>query len=191
MNEKIEVAESPRLFLTDYASYNNGTQFEFGHWVDLDDFADADEFMQYCTDHLAEADAKSPLPCGSEREEIMFTDYENFPRCLYSESCNPKDLEAIYEWVNMEGDHKRNLTFLLEDGQDMKYALSIIDHVNMHEDHGRQTIYELFSELYPEADKADDQCEYLSIDYDRFKRENFTEWSYEGTDYLVEDGWNN
>jgi hypothetical protein len=35
---------APQIFLTDYASYNNGTQFEFGHWVDLSEFSDADEF---------------------------------------------------------------------------------------------------------------------------------------------------
>lgn len=36
---------TPKLFLTDYASYNNGTQFQFGHWVDLTDFSDATEFL--------------------------------------------------------------------------------------------------------------------------------------------------
>ena len=44
-------AETPKIFLTDYASYNNGTQFEFGHWVDLSDFSDADEVMEYISDH--------------------------------------------------------------------------------------------------------------------------------------------
>ena len=31
--------ETQPKFLTDYASYNNGTQFEFGHWVNLEDFS--------------------------------------------------------------------------------------------------------------------------------------------------------
>ena len=89
------INDSPKLFLTDYASYNNGTQFQFGHWVDLDQFNDEDEFSEYITKHLAECDKKSPLGFGSIREEPMFTDFENFPRELYSESCSPSDLEAF------------------------------------------------------------------------------------------------
>ena len=77
--------ETPKLFLTDYASYNQGTQFEFGHWVDLSEFSDAEELQTYIKNHFAEADKKSPLLCGSKREEIMFTDYENLPAGLYSE----------------------------------------------------------------------------------------------------------
>lgn len=42
--KNLTTTESPKLFLTDYASYNEGKQFEFGHWVDLSQFSDADEF---------------------------------------------------------------------------------------------------------------------------------------------------
>jgi hypothetical protein len=73
-----------KIFLTDYASYNNGTQFEFGHWVDLADFNDADELNDYIVNHFAECDETSPL--DSPREEIMITDFEGFPEEFYSES---------------------------------------------------------------------------------------------------------
>jgi hypothetical protein len=86
---------APRIFLTDYASYNNGTQFEFGHWVNLADFNDADELMEYITNHFAEADEQSPL--DSPREEIMITDFEGFPESLYSESMTGVDFEKIYK----------------------------------------------------------------------------------------------
>jgi hypothetical protein len=36
-----------KLFLTDYASYNEGSQFEFGHWVDLTEFSDSSDFLDY------------------------------------------------------------------------------------------------------------------------------------------------
>jgi hypothetical protein len=76
-----------KLFLTDYASYNNGTQFEFGHWVDLTEFQRFTlEFMDYINDHFKRADKISPL--DSPREEIMFTDYEDLPERLYSETLN-------------------------------------------------------------------------------------------------------
>lgn len=86
---------APRIFLTDYASYNNGSQFEFGHWVDLTDFSDVEELMQYIRDHFKEADEQSPL--DSPREEIMITDFEGFPEQLYSEAMSDTDFEKIYK----------------------------------------------------------------------------------------------
>ena len=55
-----EIPAEAKIFLTDYGSYNFGTQFEFGHWVHLDRFADADELNAYIAKHFKEADKKSP-----------------------------------------------------------------------------------------------------------------------------------
>lgn len=89
-----------QIFLTDYASYNNGTQFEFGHWVDLSQFSDAEELNDYIVEHFAECDEKSPLPCGSKREETMITDYEGFPEEFYSESgCN---WDKIFKYIEID-----------------------------------------------------------------------------------------
>jgi hypothetical protein len=90
--------ETPKLFLTDYASYNNGTQFEFGHWVELEEFSDADDFLSYIKDHFKQADNKSPL--SSPREEVMFTDYENLPSHLYSESLSSNELQKIFNLID-------------------------------------------------------------------------------------------
>jgi antirestriction protein len=88
------------IFLTDYASYNNGTQFEFGHWVNLDDHSDADELNEYILEHFKEADKKSPLDeWGSTREEIMVTDFEGFPEVFYSECMNFENLYNYFEKV--------------------------------------------------------------------------------------------
>lgn len=78
-----------KLFLTDYASYNNGTQFEFGHWVDLTDFSDAAEFLEYCDKHFKDS--------GIEDAEIVFTDYEGFPERFYGESMSETDLNKLFE----------------------------------------------------------------------------------------------
>jgi len=80
-------ATTAKIFLTDYASYNNGTQFEFGHWVELSDFSDADELNDYIINHFEE--------CGIEDPEIMITDFEGFPEAFYSESMN---FEALYNY---------------------------------------------------------------------------------------------
>lgn len=86
--------------MTDYASYNNGTQFEFGHWVDLRDFSSADDFQEYITNHFKECDEKSPL--DSPREETMFTDFEGFPESLYGESMNESELEKIFKYIELD-----------------------------------------------------------------------------------------
>jgi hypothetical protein len=101
-----------QFFLTDYASYNNGTQFEFGHWVDLSQFSDAEELNEYIVDHFAECDEKSPLPCGSKREETMITDYEGFPEEFYSESgCDWGKIFKYIEidWENLDDSGKISL----------------------------------------------------------------------------------
>jgi antirestriction protein len=93
LTKKTGIKEDAKIFLTDYASYNNGTQFEFGHWIELSDFNDADELNEYITEHFEEADEKSPL--DSPREEIMITDYEGFPKHFYSESMS---FETLFEY---------------------------------------------------------------------------------------------
>lgn len=92
---KTSVKNDAKIFLTDYASYNNGTQFEFGHWVDLENFDSAEELSEYIQEHFEEADEKSPL--DSPREEIMITDFEGFPKDFYSESMQFDNLFEYFE----------------------------------------------------------------------------------------------
>lgn len=177
---------APRIFLTDYASYNNGTQFEFGHWVDLDQFSDADELGEYIREHFEEADKKSPLGYGSIREETMITDYEGFPEDFYSESS--MNFDDLYLWINAEDHKKAAAQYLMEDGQYSTFE-ECLDHaedVTMHHDDGRNSIVQLFSDYFPDADKADDDCNYITIDYDRFKEDYFNEFEFDGQSYLVD-----
>lgn len=178
---------TPRIFLTDYASYNNGTQFEFGHWVDLTDFSNEDELNDYIRDHFAECDEKSPLDeFGSIREEIMITDFEGFPREFYSESMSFEDL---YLWINADEHAKRGAQFLFENGNYSKFSdcLEYGEDVCMYEYNRDSDIYDIFEMFYPEAEEQERANPYLTIDYDQFRRENFTEFEYEGETYLVDD----
>ena len=101
--------DTAKIFLTDYASYNNGTQFEFGHWVDLTQFSSVDELDDYIREHFEQADGKSPLPCGTPREEVMITDYENFPKCFYCESYDSETMEKLFDYLNMDDDDRKIL----------------------------------------------------------------------------------
>lgn len=185
---KATTQDAPRLFVTDYASYNEGKQFEFGHWVDLADFSDAEDFIEYLKSHFEQADEKSPLLNG-KREEWMFTDFGNFPRALYSESMGEKDLANLFEFVNLDEYDKPKVVFILEQGETFEYAISHYENVYMYENTDNQ-IYELFEMFYPDAAKAEENCYYLTVNYDAFVRENFTEFEYNGESYLIEDTWN-
>ena len=177
---------TPRLFLTDYASYNNGTQFEFGHWVDLDQFTDEDDFSEYIANHLAECDKKSPLGYGSIREEPMFTDFENFPSELYSESCNPSDLASLFEYLNLDDDDKLKVQVVMAvHGYSIKEAMNEDCYIREFDPHGDDKYY-LFEELFPEIPKVEEQNDYLTIDYDRFIRDWFHQVEIDGTTYLLE-----
>lgn len=95
------IKNDAKIFLTDYASYNNGSQFEFGHWVDLNDFDRAEELSDYIQQHFKECDETSPL--DSPREEIMITDYEGFPKSLYSECMNFETLFKLFDYCEANG----------------------------------------------------------------------------------------
>ena len=89
---------TPKLFLTDYASYNEGTQFKYGHWVDLSDFSDADEFQDYINEHFEKVGISDPEP--------MFTDFEGFPSYLYSESFSNSELEKLFKYISIGWEDK-------------------------------------------------------------------------------------
>ena len=88
-----------KLFVTDYASYNEGKQFEFGHWVDLTKFSDAEEFNTYITTHFNDV-------VGLKDFEPMYTDFEVFPNSLYSESMNESELEKIFKYIELDYENK-------------------------------------------------------------------------------------
>lgn len=176
-----------KLFLTDYASYNNGTQFEFGHWVDLEQFSDVDEFADYIREHLEGADRKSPLGYGAIREEPMFTDYEDLPRNLYRESGGGDYLDDVIKFVNLDDETRLKVRFLIEEvGFAFREAMDHHDEVIVYEDVSSTTKYELFAEYFPEADKVEESCDYLEINYERFLNDYFYHVEYDGVWYFIQ-----
>jgi antirestriction protein len=81
---------APRIYCGTYAKYNDGNLF--GKWLDLEDYADADDFLEACKElHKDEADP-----------ELMFQDFEGFPKSLYSESPDKERLEKVINWANLD-----------------------------------------------------------------------------------------
>jgi antirestriction protein len=82
-----------KIFVTDYASYNNGTQFDHGHWVDLSEYSDLDSLNHYLENHFNGA--------GIEDPEIMITDFEGFPRKFYSESYDSNLMQELFDFLDI------------------------------------------------------------------------------------------
>lgn len=80
---------NPAVYCGTYHKYNCGS-IE-GMWIDLTSFDDYDEFIEFCRD----------IHCDEDDPEFMFQDYENFPKCWYSESCFSEDtFDKIIEYAN-------------------------------------------------------------------------------------------
>lgn len=79
---------APRLYVGTYAKYNSGSIA--GQWLDLEDYSSTDEFME----------AAASVHSDESDPELMFQDFEGFPRCWYSESGAPP--EIIWEWLELD-----------------------------------------------------------------------------------------
>jgi antirestriction protein len=86
--------DTARVYVGTYAKYNNGSIK--GAWLDLDDYADHDDFIAAC--QRLHSDEHDP--------ELMFQDYEGFPSSYYEESSiNPE----VFDWLAMGEDDREML----------------------------------------------------------------------------------
>lgn len=89
-----EQTNAVRIYVGTYAKYNSGSIK--GAWLDLEDYADRDAFYEACRElHKDEADP-----------ELMFQDFEGFPRSFYNESNVP---EELFAWLELDTDDRELL----------------------------------------------------------------------------------
>lgn len=102
MEEQTTTQERPALYCGTYGKYNNGSIA--GKWLYLDDYEGPEEFLQACRElHKNESDP-----------EFMFQDYEYLPKELYSESMSIKDLEQVYQYINLNEHDREILTEFMD-----------------------------------------------------------------------------
>ena len=75
------------VYVGTYAKYNNGSTL--GEWVQLANFADKNDFLDYCRE----------LHSDEDEPEFMFQDWESIPDGLVSE-CNID--EFVFELINCD-----------------------------------------------------------------------------------------
>jgi antirestriction protein len=92
----------PRIYVGTYAKYNNGSIK--GAWLDLEDYTDRESFLEACAElHKDENDP-----------ELMFQDFENFPRSYYNESPSFEKLDKLFEWLELDEDDRELLQVYCE-----------------------------------------------------------------------------
>src|SRR4051812_7250714 len=83
-----------RIYVGTYAKYNSGSIQ--GTWLDLEDYSDKESFLAACAElHKDESDP-----------ELMFQDYEGFPKSFYSESSVS---EELFTWLELDEDDRELL----------------------------------------------------------------------------------
>jgi antirestriction protein len=87
------------VYVGTYQKYNNGSIG--GAWVDLTKFSNEEEFLDHC----------KALHKDEEDPELMYQDFEEFPKRYYSESYINSDL---WEWLALDNNEKDILEAYLE-----------------------------------------------------------------------------
>ena len=103
--------DRPAIYVGTYGKYNNGSIA--GKWLSLDEYDTEEKFY----------DAARKLHKNEHDPELMFQDFENFPRAFYGESgCD----ERLWEWLALDKhDHEIVLSWLHQVGgtDSIKYIL--------------------------------------------------------------------
>ena len=162
-----ELDGNPSVYCGTYGKYNNGSLF--GLWLDITKFNDYDEFIDVCRQ----------LHADEEDPELMFQDYECFPRELYSESCMDEDtFDKIIEYGELSKDEKEAVDNFLENNDfDMeKFREAYVGKWDSEEEFA----YHIIEECYDLDKMMGDLSRFF--DYDAFASELFDSDYYMGDD---------
>ena len=160
-------SNNPALYCGAYAKYNNGS-IE-GMWIDLTTFDEYDEFIEFCCN----------LHADEDDPELMFQDYENFPRELYSESCfDEDDFDTIIKYAS----------FADRDAVDAFLSCFSVDELDKFEDayqgefdSEEDFAYHIIDECYDIEQTMGNLSFYF--DYEKFARDLFM------CDYFFDNGY--
>ena len=131
---KSDCSGNPSIYCGTYSKYS-GEKGICGLWIDLTTFDDYDEFVEFC--NAIHADEEDP--------ELMFQDYEAFPRKWYNESCfgqccfdavkeywdlcEEYSTDAVDAFIEWEGDELENFEdcYVGEYGSEEEFAREIVN----------------------------------------------------------------
>lgn len=160
---------NPAVYCGTYRKYNEGSID--GAWLDLASFDNFDEFMEVC--RLLHRDEEDP--------ELMFQDYENFPRDWYSESCMDEEtFDKIKEYGELDDDKQEAYRIYIDGGLGEEDIDSFNDAYMGKYDSEEDYAYEIINECYNIEQMMGGLSSYF--DYKAYARDLFID------DYYFDNG---
>ena len=167
MDDKIAV------YVGTYAKYNNGSLE--GEWVDLDDYDNYDDFIKKCLD----------IHSDEEEPELMFQDYEGFPKEFYSESAIDKEL---FEYLALDDKEKEILEAFIDcHGYNYDYSLGVYYDAYIGKYESLEELAEEFIEQGLFGDVPENLYHYL--DYEKIARDLSYDYTHHTTGHVFCDHW--
>ena len=166
MNSRAEYSAS--VFICTYSKYAEGRALD-GAWVPLSDFADYDEFLNFCYALHGDEPRSSCEP--------MFVDFQNFPRAFYSESGLSEHFDDILAFDALDSDDQQVAETWMNLGYDFSDWQS---HYQGSFDSEEDFAEYLFDEIYG-SEVPDFLQNYIS--YEKFARDLFC------GDYIFDNGY--
>jgi len=161
MTTKTRNLENPAIYVGTYKKYNNGSIQ--GAWFDLTKFDCLEDFIEACEE----------LHNDEDDPELMYQDFENFPKELYSESSIS---ESLFDYINLNDSEREILDAYLN-----CIGGNIEEAMDKYEDAYYGT-YESFSDFcFEHFNDTTDIPAHLDsyIDYDRVERDYYHDFSFE------------
>ncbi len=157
------------LFVTTYKLYNEGRQFESaftGFWLDVEAY-DYDDLTELFIGNKVDEDP-----------ELMFTDYEDFPKELYGESLSEKDYQKIKEYAELDDTHKEGYEFLVDHmGYEHDLAISKADEVCFDDQSPKDYAYDYVEECYNVTPWLMGHLDFESIANELLMANHIIEWN--------------
>lgn len=89
-----------KIYVGTYHKYNNGSIK--GDWLDLEDYADIDEFDEACRE----------LHSDEDDPELMFQDWEDIPASFITESSLD---ERVWDWIELDEADRQTVSLYLDE----------------------------------------------------------------------------
>lgn len=167
LKETQQQTKAPAVYVGTYGKYNSGSLK--GEWVRLTDFANYDEFMNYC--HNLHRDERDP--------EIMFQDKEYIPDIFWSESQIDK---RFWDLLN-DTKHPLDVKLAVADScDDVDQYFDVIDNVQVFE--GCTNVQDVADILADEMIETSNDINFFKqyFDYEKYARELNIEYRWAETD---------
>lgn len=147
--------DQPSVYVGTYAKYNAGSLK--GAWLNLEDYSDADAFLAACKElHKDEADP-----------ELMFQDFQCFPREYYGESHIKPEL---WDWLALDEEDREILAAYQEATSNANPSIEDArEHFQGVHDTERDFAQQLAEDIGAISDDA--RWPYTCIDWDQAARE--------------------